>query len=489
MVNSTKSHFSIPIEIKNLGAVHQTKIDLKPLTVFIGENNTGKTYSAYLIGYIFSKHSFLDFLYIYNKGKTTTKFPELEKLIDDILATGTGSINLKDFVKANTQKFFSVICDEIATKQFKTFLGSTSIEFDKMHVKLKTGNCLDIQLNNISENIPCYLENFRNSPVGKDFSFSINKKTYLVSIATKKENTKRENIQKFVYIALFMPLHRSIFNETYFLGAERTGLSLFIHSKTTKKEDPIDKETEKLRKELIKDEKKHEPRPIRIELAQHVSALLTNYQFFLDEKVISEFRKKQLKIKPKSQIYLKLADVLENAILGGKIGLDRGKDITKLVFNYKQAGDIHLNMPITASSVKGLSPLVLYLRYLVEPDEFLIIDEPEMNLHPKAQAEIIELLAMIANSGVRILITTHSPYIVDHLKNLMKAEQVKNKSKAKELFFLKDSSAFISKKDVSIYLFKDGQGKSILSKSGEINWRSFSRVSEDIVKISLDLED
>ena len=185
----------------------------------------------------------------------------------------------------------------------------------------------------------------------------------------------------------------------------------------------------------------------------------------------------------------KFADILENVIIGGKIGLDRGKDITKLVFNYKQAGDIHLNMPITASSVKGLSPLVLYLRYLLEQDEFLIIDEPEMNLHPKAQAEIIELLAMIANSGVRILITTHSPYIVDHLKNLMKAEQVKNKPKVKDLFFLKDSSAFISKKDVSIYLFENGQGKTILSKSGEINWRSFSRVSEDIVKISLDLED
>ena len=234
MAISTESHFSIPIEIKNLGAVHQTKIDLKPLTVFIGENNTGKTYSAYLIGYIFSKHSFLDFLNTYYKGKTNTKFPELEILIDNILETGKGSINLKEFVQANTQKFYSTICDEIATKQFKNFLGSTSVEFDKMRVKLKVDNYFDIQLNHISENIPCYLDNFRDSPAGKDFTFSIDKKTYLVSIATKKNDTKREIIQKFVYLALFMPLHRSIFNDTYFLGAERTGLSLFIHSKLTK---------------------------------------------------------------------------------------------------------------------------------------------------------------------------------------------------------------------------------------------------------------
>lgn len=37
--------------------------------------------------------------------------------------------------------------------------------------------------------------------------------------------------------------------------------------------------------------------------------------------------------------------------------------------------------------VKELSPLVLYLRYLARAGELLIIDEPEMNLHPEDSDE------------------------------------------------------------------------------------------------------
>jgi len=57
--------------------------------------------------------------------------------------------------------------------------------------------------------------------------------------------------------------------------------------------------------------------------------------------------------------------------------------------------------------IKELAPLVFYLRYLAEPGELLIIDEPEMNLHPAAQTQIIEFLAMLVNAELHVLITTH----------------------------------------------------------------------------------
>ena len=43
------------IEVENLGPIKRGKIELKPLTVFIGPNNTGKTYLAYLIAGITNK--------------------------------------------------------------------------------------------------------------------------------------------------------------------------------------------------------------------------------------------------------------------------------------------------------------------------------------------------------------------------------------------------------------------------------------------------
>jgi len=69
-------------------------------------------------------------------------------------------------------------------------------------------------------------------------------------------------------------------------------------------------------------------------------------------------------------------------------------------------------MPIVSSMVKELAPLVLYLHYLVAPNDWIIIDEPEMNLHPTVQIEFIEFLAMLVNAGLQVLITTQSPYIL-----------------------------------------------------------------------------
>ncbi|MFN7502818.1 MAG: AAA family ATPase, partial [Dolichospermum sp.] len=35
------------IKFSNLGSIQETELDLRPLTVIIGPNNSGKTYSAY----------------------------------------------------------------------------------------------------------------------------------------------------------------------------------------------------------------------------------------------------------------------------------------------------------------------------------------------------------------------------------------------------------------------------------------------------------
>lgn len=139
-----------------------------------------------------------------------------------------------------------------------------------------------------------------------------------------------------------------------------------------------------------------------------------------------------------------------------------------------------LEMQVSSSMVKELAPLLLCLRYLAEPNDLLIIDEPEMNLHPEAQVQIIEFLAMLVNAGLNIIITTHSPYIIDHLSNLIKATKSDHKESIINKFYLEDTRAFISQEKVSVYLFEDGTTKNILSEDSYIDWRTFGDVSEDI---------
>lgn len=106
-----------------------------------------------------------------------------------------------------------------------------------------------------------------------------------------------------------------------------------------------------------------------------------------------------------------------------------------------------------------------------------------MNLHPKAQAQLTELLAMLVNAGLRVLVTTHSPYIVDHLANLIKAFENDNQTAIRDEFFLRNTKAFISKEEVSVYLVDNGTAETIVGEDGLIHWDTFSDISDRIAHI------
>ena len=74
----------------------------------------------------------------------------------------------------------------------------------------------------------------------------------------------------------------------------------------------------------------------------------------------------------------------------------------------------------TSSMVSELAPVVLYLRDVVRPGDTLIIEEPESHLHPAMQVEFTRVLAASVKTGIRILITTHSEWVLEALANLVR---------------------------------------------------------------------
>jgi predicted ATPase len=63
--------------------------------------------------------------------------------------------------------------------------------------------------------------------------------------------------------------------------------------------------------------------------------------------------------------------------------------------------------------------LVLYLRYDAKPGHRLVIDEPELNLHPDNQRLVTRILAKAVNRGLKIMMSTHSDYVIRELNNLV----------------------------------------------------------------------
>ena len=83
--------------------------------------------------------------------------------------------------------------------------------------------------------------------------------------------------------------------------------------------------------------------------------------------------------------------------------------------------DFDIPFHLASSSACEMSNLYFYLGYFMdnERSHFLIIDEPESHLDTANQIQFARLLARLVNSGVKVLITTHSDYIIREINNLI----------------------------------------------------------------------
>jgi predicted ATP-dependent endonuclease of OLD family len=142
----------------------------------------------------------------------------------------------------------------------------------------------------------------------------------------------------------------------------------------------------------------------------------------------------------------------------------------------------HIDLYNASSSIKQIAPLLLYLRHRAAPNDILFIDEPEMNLHPESQAKLLEILAILVNKGVKVFLTTHSPYLMAHLNNLVLGDHVpdKNRQKQARSLYLRDPEALLNIDQVGAYEMKDNNLVSLKDPDYGIRWDTLSDVSNDI---------
>ena len=146
-----------------------------------------------------------------------------------------------------------------------------------------------------------------------------------------------------------------------------------------------------------------------------------------------------------------LAQRIEDEILRGAVRVVRS-ETGYPSFRYRPAGWEH-DLPLMSSSsmVSELAPVVLYLRHIVNPGELLIIEEPEAHLHPAMQVALVKLLAAVVQEGIRVLITTHSEWVLEALANTVRLSEVP-KRKRKQLA---DADVALAPSQVGAWLFSE----------------------------------
>ena len=150
---------------------------------------------------------------------------------------------------------------------------------------------------------------------------------------------------------------------------------------------------------------------------------------------------------------LLLARRLEEAVLGGDVRAELPEAGLAQLW-YRPAGwKRDLPLMRASSMVVELAPFVLYLRHVVRQGDLLIIDEPESHLHPGLQVEVIRRLADVVHSGVRVIITTHSEWVLEELSNLVLTSQLPDE----KLRDLGSGSRALTPGDVGVWAFESDE--------------------------------
>lgn len=181
-----------------------------------------------------------------------------------------------------------------------------------------------------------------------------------------------------------------------------------------------------------------------------------------------------------------LADKITYDIIGSKYLREKNKDF--LVHADKRK----INVSFTSSGQQETLPLILILRALMRINfigngSALFVEEPEAHLFPAAQKKVIELMGLTFNnskSSSQLIVTTHSPYVLTSINNLIQASiafnsaDTINKEKVVKII---PKELMINETYLNAYAFKNGTAESIVDKeSGLIYSKYLDSVSEEI---------
>lgn len=125
-----------------------------------------------------------------------------------------------------------------------------------------------------------------------------------------------------------------------------------------------------------------------------------------------------------------------------------------------------------------------FLIFLDDESAFRVIEEPEAHLYPKAQKCLMEILAIVLNNtDSEVIITTHSPYILSIVNNLLFATRVANKNPlaSEEIESAIPHASWLDPENVNAYFLKNGECESIFDSSiGLIDQNMLDEISEDL---------
>lgn len=158
------------------------------------------------------------------------------------------------------------------------------------------------------------------------------------------------------------------------------------------------------------------------------------------------------------------ADLIERYAFPGTVALTGGVGVNEVEYHYSP-DELALPMRLSSSLVTELAPLILVLRH-ADSLPMLILEEPEAHLHPKLQRKLARVIARLVRKGVQVCITTHSPDFCQPINNLIKLGSLAPEARATlQAKYGYEPQDYLDQSEVTGHEFHvGGQGRSTVTR-------------------------
>lgn len=406
------------ISFKNLGAIKQADLTLGDLTIICGKNNTGKTYVAY------ATYGFMDFWH----NDLSVDIPA--KFVTEVMDKGSISVPIEQFAK-HADKIVKKASSEFSFHVDTVFAGKESL-FDGADISVEIDSSKNYIANDVSFSAGSAnktLLQVESKSGEQDLTIS------LLVDKSSEDLPPRSFIESMMSAAIRELVFKGKVPRPFIASAERTGAAIFQKELDFTRSRILDllgeKESQLSIFRLLGGFKAEYPVPVKknIDFIRGLSNITNRESYFVKKhpEVLEHFKD----------------------IIGGEYKVSKEGEIQYIPTKSKK---IKLSLIESSSAVRSLLDIGFYLRHQAQEGDVIIVDEPELNLHPENQRKVARLFAMLVNHGIKVFITTHSDFIIKELNTLILLNKKCERLKALAAREGYSESEFLDHQSLKVYM-------------------------------------
>lgn len=407
---------------ENLGLLDRVDLELADLTLICGENNTGKTYATYAVyGFLRSWRQILRSI--------------LRGTLEDIIQDS------REY-RLDLNEMFGSKINEYLAAMGKQYLGGLPRAFAAESTAFSNTSFVPMTTRSLDFTPKAYQQTVQAGPNGRVIATlqkAPGSNLLEILVGIKEPLLRLGGFSGFVADAIADIVFAPHLPQVHIASAERTGAAIFR------------KELDMARTRVIKaineiDSKELKRNPLQI-LKEIDSG--TGYAWPVEDNVDFVRQLEDLD-KQVGELAREHPELLQSfdEIIGGTYKVVK----QQLVFQSKGGSRQRFTMNEASSCIRALLDIGFYLRCKAKPGELFIIDEPELNLHPKSQRAFARLVSRMIHAGLKVFITTHSDYLVKELNTLIMLNQRTEHTRKVQHHHRYDDAELLDPNRVKLYM-------------------------------------